>query len=77
MEGQGDPHRLGRIGHVGHDDHHRHVERFGQLDARFADPVERHAPDAQHADQLLVRRRGSRVDELFSHSSSSPSSSAD
>ena len=62
--GQGDPHRLGRIGHVGHDDH-RHVERFGQLDARFADPVERHAPDAQHADQLLVRRRGSRVDELF------------
>ena len=33
--GQGDPHRLGRIGHVGHDDH-RHLERLGQLDARFS-----------------------------------------
>jgi len=62
--GQGDPHRFGRFGHVGHGDD-RHLERLGELDARFADPAERYDADAQHADQLLVRRCRRGLDELL------------
>ena len=62
--GQGNPHRFGRFGHVGHGDD-RHLERLGELDARFADPAERYDADAQHADQLLVRRCRRGLDELL------------